>query len=91
MRFEWDEAKNKRNIAKHGVDFDLAKGIFDGPVYSVFDTRDDYGEDRELSIGMISGVVFLTVIHTQRDIDLIRIISARKATRLERTRYEENL
>ena len=91
MRFEWDEAKNKRNIAKHGVDFDLAKGIFDSPVYSVFDTRDDYGEDRELSIGMISGVVFLIVIHTQRDINLIRIISARKATRLERTRYEENI
>lgn len=91
MRFEWDEAKNKGNIAKHGVDFDLAKNIFDGPVYSVLDDRDDYGEDRELSIGMIGGVLFLTVVHTQRDINVIRIISARKATRTERTRYEQNV
>ena len=46
MRFEWDETKNQANIQKHGVSFETAKRIFDGPVLSRLDERRDYGEDR---------------------------------------------
>lgn len=88
MRFEWDEAKNAANIAKHGVDFAYASRIFEGRVLRAFDLRKDYGELREYSIGVVSDVVFLTVIHTQRD-GAVRIISARRANRLERKAYEK--
>lgn len=43
MKFEWDEAKNAINIGKHGVDFETAALIFDGPVLTFEDTRHDYG------------------------------------------------
>ena len=49
--YEWDEAKNRANIAKHGIGFDLACRIFEGPVFTLRDTRQDYGEIREISIG----------------------------------------
>lgn len=91
MKYEWDEEKNQQNIRKHGVDFDLAKRIFEGPVITNLDNRDDYGEDREISIGMIDGVLVLVVVHTDREWDIRRIISARRATKSERKRYEKNL
>jgi uncharacterized protein len=88
--FEWDPAKNRANIAKHGVDFAVAIGIFEGPVLSRFDGRDDYGELREISIGVVDGLVVLAVVHTDRH-ETIRIISARRATRGERDSYGEAL
>jgi uncharacterized protein len=90
MRFEWDEAKNKANISKHGISFERASLIFRGPVFSVVDDREDYGEWREISIGMADGFAVLTVAHTDRN-GIVRIISARPATRRERARYEEAL
>ncbi|WP_020560604.1 BrnT family toxin [Thiofilum flexile] len=89
--FEWDEDKNQSNIAKHGISFDLAKRIFEGPVFTFLDTRDDYGEDREISIGMVEGILILTVVHTEREDGIIRLISARRATQAERKRYENYL
>ncbi|WP_158925352.1 BrnT family toxin [Acidisphaera sp. S103] len=86
--YEWDETKNAINIAKHGVSFSLAQRIFDGPVLTVRDQRKDYGETREVSIGMIDGIAVLTVVHTGRGRN-VRIISARPASERERRRYEE--
>ena len=51
MEFEWDENKNLSNQKKHGLSFFEAKEIFDGPVFTVTDTRQTYGEIRQISIG----------------------------------------
>jgi uncharacterized DUF497 family protein len=86
--YEWDDAKNALNIAKHGIDFDLARQIFDGPVLTATDDRKDYGEVREISIGVIGKIVIITVVHTSR-YGRVRIISARTASQSERRRYEQ--
>lgn len=86
--FEWDAAKDAANIAKHGVSFDQARRIFDGPVLTVRDERQDYGEVRDISIGMADAAATLTVVHTMRG-GKTRIISARPASQRERRRYEE--
>jgi uncharacterized DUF497 family protein len=88
--YEWDEAKNAANIAKHGVAFDLACRIFEGPVFTQRDTRQDYGEIREISIGQVEGIAILVVVHTTRQTRR-RLISARPASQRERTRYAEAL
>ena len=88
MEFEWDEAKDAANIAKHGIGFATARRIFEGPVLTWADSRSDYGEAREHSIGAIDGILFLAVIHTDRQ-GVNRIISARRASRAERKRYED--
>lgn len=90
MQFEWDEAKNRRNIRKHGIDFADAVDIFNHPMMTLLDEREDYGEDRWLSIGWIQMLIGV-VVYTERDGDAIRILSARKATRREIRRYEETL
>lgn len=90
MLFEWDESKNASNIAKHGVGFGIAHRIFEGRVLTLTDERYDYGEVRELSIGLVDGVLLLAVVHTDRD-GRRRIISARRASRAEGKRYEEAL
>jgi uncharacterized DUF497 family protein len=88
--YDWDPSKAKANIAKHGVSFETAIGIFDGLVLSYQDNRHDYGEVREISIGAAGGVAILTVVHTDRA-GIRRIISARPATRRERVRYETEI
>ncbi len=88
--YEWDEAKNAANIAKHGVSFSLAARIFDGPVLTLRDTRHDYGEIREISIGQVEGVAILVVVDTTRQTRR-RLISARPASERERTRYVQAL
>jgi uncharacterized protein len=88
--FEWDSRKNKANIAKHGIDFALAKRIFDGPILSLPDTRQEYGEERTISIGMVDDIAVLVVVHTDRN-RKIRIISARAASRRERKMYHDKI
>ena len=88
--FEWDDAKNASNVEKHGVSFATAVRIFESPVFTFTDDRTDYGEIRELSVGHVEGVVFLTVVHTDRA-GRRRIISARRANRRERQRYEQEI
>ena len=90
MDFEWDEAKNQANIRKHGVGCETAKRIFDGPVFSWMDDREEYGEDRYISIGMVDGLAVLVVIHTDRK-NRVRLISARPASKKERQRYHEQI
>lgn len=91
MDFEWDEDKNKANIGKHGVSFEKARRIFEGPVVTKVDTRFDYGELREVSLGMVDGILILTVVHAEPKEDTIRIISARKANKQERKIYESKI
>ncbi len=88
--FEWDGLKNASNLNKHGIRFEEAVEIFSGPVLTAFDDRHEYGEPRETSIGMIEGIVVLSVAHTDRD-GATRIISARRATRPERKLFYEYL
>jgi uncharacterized DUF497 family protein len=90
MLFEWDDDKNRQNLRKHGVSFEEAQTIFDEVVFTRFDERFDYGEIREISIGAIQGVVIIVVVHTERN-DVMRIISARLATRKERKEYYDYL
>jgi len=90
MGFEWDDEKNRANIDKHGVSFQTAARIFDGPVLTAEDNRLEYGEVRKNSIGMIENALILVVTHTDRA-GLTRIISARPGSRAERSRYEQAL
>lgn len=88
MVFEWDDHKNAANAKKHGIRFENAIGIFQGPVLTWIDDRADYGETRHISIGALEGVLVIVVVHTARR-KATRIISARRANRRERKRYHE--
>lgn len=91
MRFEWDVKKAAANLAKHGVAFALAEEVWDDPLYIVLPDRFENDEMRWHAIGQIGTVVMLVVVHSHPDAadeDLVRIIGARRATRQERKRYE---
>ena len=91
-KFEWDENKNRTNQQKHGVDFDTASYVFDDPNFLSEQDRIVDGEERWQTIGLVGGFVILMVAHTVReseDVEIIRIISARKATSKERKYYEQ--
>jgi uncharacterized DUF497 family protein len=91
IEFEWDEAKNQANIAKHGISFVQAQKIFGGAVWSRVDQRMDYGETRLISVGMLEQAAIIVVVaHTERT-GKMRIISARRANRKERRRYYEEI
>lgn len=90
MRFEWDDAKNAANIRKHGIDFADVTDIFNHPMLAMLDDREDYGEARWIAIGWIHALIGV-VVYTERQGDVIRIISARKATKHEVRRYEQSL
>ncbi|MGA7342174.1 MAG: BrnT family toxin [Terracidiphilus sp.] len=84
--FEWDAAKARRNLRVHGVSFPAATGVFLDPFrLEDADAREDYGEDRYLTVGFASQVL-LVVAFTVRG-KRIRLISARKANRYEEEEY----
>jgi hypothetical protein len=86
LKFEWSKSKAKDNYAKHGVSFEMAIGVFRDPfAFEYLDERQDYGEERFVIIGMVDGYV-LFVAYTERN-DVIRIISARRATKHEQEAY----
>ena len=85
--FEWDEAKRWTNIAKHGIDFECAKEIWQGPVLEVRSPQRSHGEARFLAYGEFEGVV-IAVVFTWRG-ERRRLISARKARAYERAWYDE--
>jgi uncharacterized DUF497 family protein len=90
QRFEWDESKAAINSVKHGVTFEDAASVFSDPLAFTFPDPDhSIGEDRMLTFGYSSSVRLLAVIHIERG-RAIRIISARRATRHERSIYEQN-
>jgi uncharacterized protein len=94
MRYEWDENKNERNLEKHGLSFETASLVFEDPNALSIPDRIENGEERWQTIGMIENIVIVMVAHTIKletdsQEEIIRIISARKATRAERQEYEE--
>ena len=92
MEYEWDENKNKINLAKNGLSFITAQMVFDDlNALSIQDRHED-GEERWQTIGLIGGVAILLVAHTYRErngAEVTRIISARKANKQEKKRYEQ--
>ncbi|QCS48598.1 BrnT family toxin [Picosynechococcus sp. PCC 11901] len=89
MKYEWDPTKRLTNLRKHGIDFIDVPAIFEGQIITVEDTRYDYGEQRFVTFGLLQGRV-MAIVHTERE-NLIRIISARKATKYEQQTYFERL
>jgi hypothetical protein len=94
IEFEWHPKKNRDNIRKHGIDFETAKLIFDGLVYTEEDYRFEYGEIRFRTLGRLPNAVILVVIHIDFDDNgayTVRIISARFAKKHEEREYYENI
>ena len=92
MGFEWDAAKATTNQRKHGVSFELAVRVFADPLAVSRQDRVEGGEERWQTIGLSDGVVLLLFAHTVHDDhngEVIRIFSARQATRRERRDYEQ--
>jgi len=91
MRFEWDPAKAKSNSRKYGVSFDEAVTVFKDPLAFIFDdTTHSEQEKREIIIGTSALRRMILVCFVERLEDIVRIISARPATRQEIKDYEEN-
>lgn len=93
LRFEWNEEKNKLNREKHDVWFEEAQLVFDDINGRMFlDSEHSDGEDRFVLVGMNSAALILVVVHCYRESDsIVRIISARKATKREIKFYEERI
>ena len=89
MRFEWDDAKARTNLRKHGVDFDEAATVFrDDGARLIPDPEHSDDEPRFVLLGLSERLRLLVVVHAYREADSsIRIISARKATPRERGQY----
>ncbi|MBI5234628.1 MAG: BrnT family toxin [Deltaproteobacteria bacterium] len=93
MRFEWDEKKNRSNMMKHGISFKEASEVFDDPLHvSILDERFDDNDERWITIGATLKRTIIVVGHLYSIVDngeeRIRIITARKALKNERDRYE---
>ena len=92
IHFTWDEEKNRSNQKKHGVSFEEAETVFYDDDSVLFDDPDhSVGEERFLIIGVTDTEKLCIVSHCYRDEDVIRIISARKATKHEKQIYWDNL
>jgi uncharacterized DUF497 family protein len=89
IEFEWDPAKARSNFKKHGVSFEEARSIFYDEYAIQFDDKENSeGENRFLMLGLSNELRVLIVCHCERRSgEIIRIISARKATRKERKYY----
>jgi len=89
IRFEWDENKNRINLRKHGVSFDEAKTVFyDDAALVIDDPEHSEEEERFIILGLSTQANLLVVCHCCRESDtVIRIISARKATKTESRYY----
>ena len=89
--FESDEDKARHNLRKHRVDFEEAKTVFADPRAALFHDEDhSAAEERELVIGYSDRNRLLIVSFTERHCDVIRIISARLATKREQTHHEKS-
>ena len=87
MRFEWDPEKARRNLVKHGVSVEEAATAFsDPPSLTTFDPDHSEDEDRYLLLGATHTLRLVVVAHTHRD-ESVRIISARLASKRERSTY----
>lgn len=93
LRVVWDEVKARSNLAKHGIAFTVAEAVFLDPFALIEQDRFEGGELRWRTTGLVDGVLVLVVAHTLEDEaeggDFARIISARRADRTERRRYDK--
>lgn len=89
IKFEWDPGKARRNLRKHGIDFNEASTVF-ADTLSITIPDPDHSEDEErwVTMGPSNRQRLLVVVHTEEE-EMIRLISARTADRLERRKYEE--
>lgn len=90
MKYVWDKRKGRGNVARHGIAFEDAIRIFEGPTLERVDDRFDYGETRIYAIGVIDGLE-ITLIYTDVSETERRVISAWRAERHERTAYWQSL
>ena len=91
MRYTtWDDEKNRANLDRHGLAFEDAVRIFEGPTLEKIDDRFDYGEVRIYAIGLVNGLE-VTVIYTDNENDERRIISAWRAEPHERRAYWQSI
>ena len=95
IRFTWREDKDRSNRGKHGLSFETAARVFLDPLHLSVQDRIEDGERRWQTLGQVDGMVVLLVAHTVTEegsadepVEVIHIISARRATRRERMRYE---
>ncbi|MCI5212122.1 MAG: BrnT family toxin [Candidatus Electrothrix sp. ATG2] len=92
LQFEWDKKKAASNLKKHKVNFDEACTVFSDPLALIFDDEAHSRPDelREIIIGNSAKGRLLLVSYTEREHDIVRIISSRSATKHEQRNYEEN-
>ena len=83
----WDEPKRRSNIADHGLDFEGAEAIWDNFTITREDTREDYGEKRLVTFGLLNGEA-VVLVHVDRD-DVMHVISLRRAEKYEARYYFE--
>jgi uncharacterized protein len=88
VSFEWDSEKADTNLLKHGVSFQTACEVFFDPFVRLLDASGS-AESREAAVGYTEGELLLFVVHVVRHEEIIRLISAREATREERRQYED--
>jgi uncharacterized protein len=92
IRFEWDPRKARSNEKKHGVSFEEAESVFyDEQALLMQDPQPEDEEERFVLLGLSAVLRVVVVVHALRGEDVIRIISARKATRLETQQYQTRL
>ena len=92
MRFEWDENKRRINLAKHGIDFEYSMRVWADPHHLIVGDTNSNDEERWIAIGNVGYTAVVVAVHTYRgdeDDYIVRIISARKATKHERINYEK--
>lgn len=89
MKVEWHETKRRINLRKHGIDFVGCEAIFAGTTKTMIDDRENYGEERFVTFGLLDDRV-VAVVHTE-SVDTIRVISIRKATRHEQALFFEGI
>ena len=90
MKFEWDEAKRRANVRKHGIDFADVAQIFENELVVIEDERFDYGESRFVAFGLLLGEVVVVACTMPND-DTVRVISVRKATTNETRNFFKHL
>ncbi len=90
MKYRWDDTKSKANIAKHGIDFIDVPSMFQHPMVVFLDQREDYGEDRWIGIGILK-TILAVIVFTEPENGVIRIISARRASKYEEKIYREEI
>jgi uncharacterized protein len=90
VRYAWSSEKNRRNIERHGIAFDEARRIFEGPTVDKVDNRFDSGETRVYALGLVNGWE-ITVVYPDRGHDERRIISALRSEPHERRSYWQNI